>query len=276
MFLRTLTQAPPKRGQKINWKQQAPETQSLPLTPDKRRARILEIVGSTGEMDVSRAALDFGVSQMTVRRDLSFLDKSGLLRRVHGGATARESPSSRTEQRPLEKSRIAKATSDHVGFGEVIGIDVGSTCTAVAAQLALRADLTAVTNSLHAALSFQYSRSPLVLLGGLMTEEASLVDGSLLDLRRDIRLDTLILGCGGLSVDQGITYFDLAETAIRERLVKQSKKVILVADHSKFNVVRNVKLGHFDLIDILVTSQAPPPNLASALNLASVEVVVAS
>ena len=244
-------------------------------SPEDRHTFSLDVVRSVGEVDVARVAEELAVSQMTVRRDLAHLDKVGLLRRVHGGATVRDTPARRSEVMPSEKSRIGAAIAELVPPGDVVGIDVGSTCTAVAVQLALREDVTAVTNSLHAALPFQFSRSQLILLGGVLTQEGSFVDGGPLDQRRNIHLNTLVLGCGGVSAEFGITYFDLAETALREDLVERSDTVILAADHSKFDIVRQVRLGGFETIDVLVTSAPPPAQEARALEAASVQVVIA-
>lgn len=246
------------------------------LPADQRRSHILEAVRSAGEVDVRRLAADLGVSQMTVRRDLSHLDRVGLLRRVHGGATVRASPTARSEVMPAEKTGIAQAVAGLVQDGDVVGIDVGSTCTAVAHQLALREGLTAVTTSLHAALAFQTSPSRCVLLGGIVTREGSLVDGGPLVHRRELNLTKLVLGCGGVSADRGITYFDLGETAIREDLIERSETVILAADHSKFEVDRAITLGGLGVIDVLVTDAEPPQRLTEALRAAGVEVVVAS
>lgn len=244
-------------------------------SPEDRRTFILDVVRTAGEVDVAHVAEELAVSQMTVRRDLAHLDKVGLLRRVHGGATVRDTPAARSELLPDEKARIGAAVSGLVDPGDVVGIDVGSTCAAVAHQLALRDDITAVTNALPVALPFQYSRSPLILLGGLLTQEGSLVDGGPLDQRRSLHLSKLVLGCGGVSARFGITYFDLAETGLREDLIERSDTVILAADHTKFDVVRQVRLGGFELIDVLVTSATPPDTEIQALEEASVQVVVA-
>lgn len=239
-----------------------------------RREFILNLVRQEGQVDVGEVAQVLNVSPMTVRRDLAHLDQAGLLRRVHGGATARPSPSTRSATMSEEKRRIAKAVDALVTDGDVVGIDVGTTCTAVAAQLALRDGLLGVTNSLQAALQFQYSTSSMVVLGGMLTNESSLINGGLLETRRSLNLDKLVLGCGGVSADRGISYFDLAETEIRAQLVAKSETVILVADHTKFDRVKPVTLDAVDILDILVTTAEPPAPLRTALDRASVDVIV--
>ena len=90
-----------------------------------------------------------------------------------------------------------------------------------------------------------------------------------------VHLDLLILGCGGLSIDRGITFFDPAEVEVRRMLVGLADRVV-AADHSKFDHKKAMVLGPLDLIDVLVTDHTPPEPLRTALAAASVEVVVAS
>lgn len=242
-------------------------------TVQARRDYILSQVARTGEVDVAIVAEELGVSHMTVRRDLSFLDGEGLVRRVHGGATLRPSPDSRSRTMSAEKSDIARAVDMLVRPGDVVAIDVGSTCTAAAAMLAERDDLTVLTTSLRAALKFTESKSTVIVLGGRMNSEGSLVAGSIFDHGQPIHVDIFILGCGGISARQGISYHDLDETALRRRLLGWSKRVVLVADHSKFERVRPFILGGVEIIDTLVTSRQPSAELKAALERNKVEVV---
>src|SRR5699024_5073452 len=123
-----------------------------------------------------------------------------------------------------------------------IGIDSGTTCRAVAIELARKDDLLVVTNSIQAAVEFQYSRSSVIVLGGMLTQEATLVNGGLAERRREVHRDKLILGCGGLAADDGISYFDPAETEVRRQLLRNTEAVILAADHTKLGRRRSVVL----------------------------------
>jgi len=239
-----------------------------------RREFILNRLHEDGQVDVGEMADAFAVSTMTIRRDLAHLDEEGLARRVHGGATARLPAASRAVTMADEKLRIAKAVRGLVSSGETIGIDVGTTCTAVAKQLAAMDDIYAISNSLHAAMQFQQSASSMIVLGGRLTPEASLVHGGLLELRRGIHLDKLVLGCGGISVDDGVSYFDLAETEVRMGLVANSDMVIMAADHTKLDRRRPIVLDGLEVLDVLVTTAEPSPALRDALDRASVEVLI--
>jgi DeoR/GlpR family transcriptional regulator of sugar metabolism len=242
-----------------------------------RQRDILKTLQQTRQVDVTALAQRFGVSGMTIRRDLAELDEAGQLQRVHGGAIIRRAPAygSRASTRAPEKTAIA-LVARLVERGAAVGIDTGTTCHAVAAQLAHRSDLTVVTNGLNAAITVREGGSRVIVLGGLLTPELSTVNPNTVQEPPQVHLDLLILGCGGLSIDRGITFFDPAEVEVRRMLVSLADRVVLAADHSKFDHKKAMILGPLDLIDVLVTDHTPPEPLRTSLAAAGVEVVVAS
>jgi DeoR/GlpR family transcriptional regulator of sugar metabolism len=248
---------------------------------DARTARqrdILRTLQQTRQVDVGELAQRFGVSGMTIRRDLAELDEAGQLHRVHGGAIIRRAPAygSRASTRAIEKAAIARAVAQLVQPGAAVGIDTGTTCHAVAAELAHRSDLTVVTNALHAAITVREGGNRVIVLGGLLTSELSVVNPGTAQEPPQVHLDLLILGCGGLSIDRGITYFDPTEVQVRSMLVGIADRVIVAADHSKFDHKKAMVLGPLNLIDVLVTDQTPPEHLRTALAAAGAEMVIAS
>ncbi|SEB66175.1 transcriptional regulator, DeoR family [Paramicrobacterium humi] len=212
---------------------------------------------------------------MTVRRDLARLDSEGVLQRVHGGATApRPRFSKRVGVMVEAKSAIARKVAELIVSGDTVGLDSGTSCRAVAAELAPRDDLLIVTNSIQAAVEFQYSRSSVIVLGGMLTSEATLVSGDLVEKRRQLQLNKLVLGCGGLTALDGISYFDVAETEVRRSLLGQSDTVIMAADHTKLGQRKGVVLDRIDVLDVLVTDKEPDRDLRNELLSAGVEIVV--
>jgi DeoR/GlpR family transcriptional regulator of sugar metabolism len=199
------------------------------------------------------------------------------VRRVHGGAApARAQPYEyRADQQPEAKARIAAATASLIGPSAALGIDIGTCCSAVAHALAGRDDLFVVTNSLHVAIEFRHSESKLLLTGGMLTAELSLTGGIPAETIRDVHLDNLILSCGGLTVEHGITYFDLAEAEVRRALLDKAENVILAVDHTKLGVRRAIRLEGLAVIDTLVTDQEPPADIEAELKRNGARVVVA-
>lgn len=246
---------------------------SSSLTP--REDFILRMVTDAGQVEVNALAAELDVSEMTVRRDLAKLDEVGLVRRVHGGATLRRSGfSRRADIMSDEKKRIARAVSRLVKRDDIVGIDSGTTCRAVAAELALHERLFAVTNSIPSAMEFQRSHNPLRLLGGMLTPDGALSMVESFNSLDVLHIDTLVLGCGGVSTRSGVSYFDPAETEVRKWLLGISDRVILAADHSKLGKHKPVSLGSLDLVDVLITTGSPTPALGRALLAAGVEVIV--
>src|SRR4029450_2393571 len=148
---------------------------------DARSARqraILKTLQQTRQVDVTELAQRFGVTGMTIRRDLAELDEGGQLQRIHGGAIIRRAPAygSRASTRAPEKAAIARAVARLVEPPPPARIDPGTPCHAVAVELAHRTDLTVVTNALHAAITVREGGSRVMVLGGLLTPELSLVN----------------------------------------------------------------------------------------------------
>src|SRR6478735_5994362 len=220
-----------------------------------RQRDIIRMLQQTRQVDVADLVQRFGVSGMTIRRDLA--------------------DGSRASVQQAEKAAIARAVAKLVEPGAAIGRDSGTTCHAVAAQLAHRNDLTVVTNALHAAITAREGGNRVIVLGGLLTPELSLVSPGTAQEPPSVHLDLLILGCGGLSVDRGITYFDPAEVQVRSMLAGLADRVVVAADHTKFDHKKAMVLGPLDLIDVLVTDQTPPEPLRSALAAADTDIVVA-
>lgn len=108
----------------------------------------------------------------------------------------------------------------------------------------------------------------------MLTSEATLVSGDLVEKRRQLQLNKLVLGCGGLTALDGISYFDVAETEVRRSLLGQSDTVIMAADHTKLGQRKGVVLDRIDVLDVLVTDKEPDRDLRNELLSAGVEIVV--
>lgn len=245
-----------------------------------RHRAILAALQRGGRVGVAGLAHDLGVSGMTIRRDLAELDRGGQLRRVHGGAVPRRPPAygARVTTMAAEKARLADAVVDLLVPGTAVGLDTGTTCHAVAVRLGTPVpgdptDLTVVTTSLHAAVELGDLAGRVVVPGGTLTPELTLVR-AFADPPA-VHLDVLVLGCGGLSADRGVTYFDPAEVEVRRALAGVADRVVLVADHTKFDRKKAMVLGDLDLVDVLVTDREPPEHLRRALERAGVTVLLA-
>lgn len=246
----------------------------MPVSKHRRQDAILREISREGRVDVSALAVGLGVSPMTVRRDMADLSRRGLVQRVHGGATTRQDPSVRAEVMRAEKVMLARWVADSVVDGQFIGLDVGSTCTAVAHALNARGNLTVLSNSLEALHALRNDTIERLCVAGQINTEGSIIPHDVAGAVEPYALDKVILGCGGVSVSKGVTYHEVKETFFRRALIRRASEVVLVADHTKLGKEASFSLGRLSAIDVLVTTAAPSGSLADGLEEAGVQVEV--
>jgi DeoR/GlpR family transcriptional regulator of sugar metabolism len=234
-----------------------------------RQSLILQAVRNDGSARVSDLTQQLGVSDMTIRRDLEVLAKDGLVEKVHGGAVLPGSHSAHEAgfedklvlERP-EKNSIARAAAGLVRPGTAVAIAAGTTTYALAQSLVDVAGLTIVTNSLRVANLFSANRGPdsasVVLTGGMRTASDALV-GPVADLTISaLHFDTLFIGCSGLDPEVGLTTPNLAEAETNRALIKVARRVVVLADHTKWGVVSLASFAPVDKISVLVTDEKLP------------------
>ncbi|MEV4611621.1 DeoR/GlpR family DNA-binding transcription regulator [Kitasatospora sp. NPDC049258] len=237
------------------------------LLAHQRRALILEHVRTDGAVRVADLVEEFGVSDMTIRRDLDALARGGGLAKVHGGAVAvtgatADEPGfeAKSTRESAAKAALADAAAGLVKPGSVVALSAGTTSFAVASRLLTVANLTVVTNSLPVADLLRTagrelgSAAPTLLLtGGSPTPSAALV-GPLADQAiSSLHTDLLILGTHGVSEQAGLTTPNLAEARTNRALVAGARRVAVVADHTKWGVVALSSFAALTEVDCFVT-----------------------
>jgi len=238
-----------------------------------RQSLILEDIRRTGSVRVSDLTQRLGVSDMTIRRDLEVLARSGLIEKVHGGAVLPGVPSShepgfeaKSSLEQPAKAAVTKAAAELVTPGSAIGLSAGTTTFALAERLMGIPGLTIVTNSVRVVDLFADSqlagpaatRTSVVLTGGVRTPSDALV-GPVADLTiRSLHLDMLFLGCHGIDPVAGLTTPNLAEAETNRAFVRAARKVTVVADHTKWGIVGLSSFADLDDVDTLVTDSGLP------------------
>jgi len=201
---------------------------------------------------------------MTVRRDIEVLAATGLVLKVHGGAAAVVGRSTdepgfqvKSGMNPGPKSAIARVAAGLIAPGSSIAISAGTTTYAVAKELVNVPNLTVVTNSPPVAdLLHNSPREHLtvVLTGGVRTPSDALA-GPVADATLgSLHVDTLILGVHGIDPVAGLTTPNLIEAATNTALIASARRVIVVADHSKWRVIGLSTFATLDQVDVLVTN----------------------
>ena len=217
---------------------------------------------SHGEIDFASLATEFGVSEMTIRRDVDALENKGVLRRVVGGAislagkSAEPSFKDRSTAATLAKMRIADATVALLVPNETVIIDSGSTALAVAQSIKGRGlGLTVITPSIQVAVELADEEGTTVILtGGLVRPgELSLIGFEAEQSFARYNCDTFIMGIAGFDSDRGVTDYHRDESEVKHAALKVSDRVIVVADTSKLGRVQLVNIAETSQIDVLVT-----------------------
>jgi DeoR family glycerol-3-phosphate regulon repressor len=247
-----------------------------------RHTQIVDMVRQRGRVAVEDLARLFAVSQETIRRDLVSLDRSGLLRRFHGGAAAiaadQEGPFSvRMFDNISEKRRIARRAAKLFSSGDSLFVDTGSTTLIFAEELARIAGLTVVTNSERiAAAAGRASGSNVFLIGGAYRAEARECLGALaVEQIRRLHAGDCVLTIAALDSARGAMDFDIAEGEVARAMIERSDRVTILADSSKFERRALIEVCDLTTIDRLVTDREPPPHLLERCRSASIEVIVA-
>lgn len=228
----------------------------------ERQARIAQEIHRRGSVRVSEFASRFGVSDMTIRRDLNLLAQQGLLDKVHGGATRRlpstDEPGfeAKSGRQQAEKEAIAAAAAELVIPGAAIGISAGTTTWALARHLRDVGGLTVVTNSIRVADAFHAHAAAgqeIVLTGGVRTPSDALVGPLAVAALAGLHLDAVFLGVHGMSPDAGYTTPNLLEAEANRALIAAARRLVIVADHTKWSVVGISTIATLDRADIVVT-----------------------
>ncbi|MFE5244277.1 MULTISPECIES: DeoR/GlpR family DNA-binding transcription regulator [unclassified Streptomyces] len=247
------------------------------LLAEQRRALILDDVRKRGGVRVNELTRKLSVSDMTIRRDLDALARQGVIEKVHGGAVPVVEASTHEPgfeaKSTLElsaKEDIARTAATMVVPGSAIALSGGTTTFALARHLVDVPGLTVVTNSVRVADVFHGAQRPtaagaaragaatVVLTGGVRTPSDSLV-GPVADRAIDsLHFDVLFIGVHGISVEAGLSTPNLAEAETNRRLVRAARRVVVVADHTKWGTVGLSSFTGLDEVDAFVTDAGLP------------------
>src|SRR5262245_47170427 len=240
---------------------------------EERHQEILQRARSQGRVDVVTLAEEFGVTTETIRRDLTALERAGVLRRVHGGAIPVErlafepALAARDEVMTAEKERIAKAALAELPQDGAIVLDAGSTTGRLARVLPADRELTVVVNSppLAASLATRPNLTVIMLGGRVRGKTLATVDDWALQPLSQLHVDVAFMATNGCSVTKGLTTPDPAEAAVKRAMIKSARRRVLLADHTKFSSDYLARFGSLDEIDLVISDSGLDTGLAADL-----------
>jgi DeoR family transcriptional regulator, fructose operon transcriptional repressor len=249
--------------------------------PEERQARIVAVARADGRVEVTRLAAELDVTPETVRRDLTALERQGLLRRVHGGAIPIErlgfepAVGTRAEVLTAEKDRIARVALTLLPEEGSILLDAGTTTARLAEALPRDRELTIVTNALDIAVTLAHRPNLTVLaLGGrVRSRTLAAVDAWALDALRDTFVDVAFLGTNGISAERGLTTPDPTEAAVKRAMIGAARRSVVLGDRTKVGADHLIRFGDLDQIDTFVTDSGLDLELAGELEATGLRVV---
>jgi DeoR/GlpR family transcriptional regulator of sugar metabolism len=251
----------------------------------ERQEQIAQMVVDAGRVRVTDLASQFGVSPVTIRKDLLVLEGEARLVRTHGGAIAprgtdRPEPAFEVRERLQrdEKARIGAAAADLIVDGDSIVFDASTTALYVARHLKQRSwhQLTVVTNSIRIALELAgHPGITALMLGGRVRAEALSVVGPLGDgVFRRVNIQKAFVGAVGLTIDAGLSDAMEEEAQIKRAMVGAAREVYAVADHTKLGRNAAASFCRADRLTALLTDDQAPADLVADLRALGVTVTL--
>lgn len=243
----------------------------------ERQSKILEYVMEHGRVDVADLSGLFAVSEVTVRKDLSKLERRGLIRREHGVAVpiAPDAMLNRMAINHDLKRRIAKAAAATIADGDIVMIESGSCCVFLADEIAqnLRG-VTIITNSSFIADYIRTASSTkVVLLGGDYQNESQVVVGPLtMQCVQNFYVDKFFIGIDGYTAEVGFTAKDYMRADTVRGMAKQAREVCVLSESNKFPRRGAVHLMPADAVSQLFTDDALPIEFQSHLTSAGMTI----
>lgn len=258
---------------------------STGMYAEERRQAMAHLVSERGRLSVNAIAEQFDVTTETVRRDLSALERLGLVRRVHGGAVPASSLAvieaglgERDQANTTQKDRIARAAVDLLPpAGATVLLDAGSTTSRLASLLPRDHKLSIFTHAVPVAARLAgSSHVDLHLLPGRVRPNTQAAVGAetVAALGR-LRADVAFLGTNGLTVGHGLSTPDSEEAAAKRAMVAAARRVVCLADSSKVGAEAPLRFADLAELDVLVTDRGISESDRDDLTRAGVEVVVA-
>lgn len=243
----------------------------MPTNP--RRERILNLLEEQGQVQVRDLVEQFGVSEMTIRRDLEQLAAEGYLLRTYGGArpigpAIHDLPyAAKAVEHTDEKERIARRAAELVSDGDVILLDAGSTTAALVRSLRGRKNLTVVTVDLKIALALcDEPDMQVIVTGGIAQPEGYNLYGPLAEqMLRGLTVDLAFIGTSSIDLEQGLTTPNLDKVQLKQAMLRAARRSVVLVVAAKVGLRANFQIAPLKAISHIITDTGLPADLARVI-----------
>ena len=252
---------------------------------EERQQAMAQLVTEHGRLSVAAIAEQFDVTTETVRRDLSVLERMGLLRRVHGGAVPASSLAviesglgERDQANTAQKELVAKAALEQLPPpGGTVLLDAGSTTGRFASLLPRDHRLTVITHAvpIAARLAVHPQIELHLLPGRVRTTTQAAVGADTVTALHHLRVDVAFLGTNGITVEHGLSTPDHDEAAAKRAMVGAARRVVCLTDASKVGSEAAIRFAALEEVDVVVTDSGIDAESRKAFEATGPEVVIA-
>ncbi|CAI9389158.1 MULTISPECIES: DeoR/GlpR family DNA-binding transcription regulator [unclassified Bacillus (in: firmicutes)] len=247
---------------------------------NKRQNKIYQLLLNEGEIKIQDLTETFGVVEMTIRRDLDKMEKLGFLKRTYGGAILAFEDIVINKRELLNrraKELIGQKAVKFVQEGDGIFVDAGTTTPYFVKNLPVDAKLSITTNALNVASKIHGKNKEKIILGGMIRESTSSLYGPIaISTLNNLSFDKAFLAASGFTLNQGFSNSNIFEVEIKQKVIKQSKEITFLIDHSKFDTQFMHKITSLENINRIITDKTPSNEYCKLIQSSGVELVVCS
>lgn len=230
------------------------------MLPSERQKKIVELLAEKDVITIAEFMLTFNISIETVRRDLAILEKQGSIQKIYGGAKIKAvtfgepTMENRMINRLLQKDAIGRKCSEFIHDGDCIFIDSGSTTYHIAKHLTNKKNLTIITSSIPVVNELMNTDFEIIIIGGkIRHNERSVVTYDYIFNFSQLNIQKSFICAGGITVENGISDFNMQEAVTRKTIIERSKEVFVAADSSKFHKDVTINIALLSKISYLIT-----------------------
>ena len=255
----------------------------MSVSTEKRRSEIIELIEDTGRVRVSELAKKYDISEVSIRKDLEYLEMNGHLSRTHGGAVAlgklyvNMDLGERFKTNANSKKRVAELVSTLIEDNDTLMMNAGTTITYILHAIRNKKNIRIVTNSLQNAIeAATYPSFNVILLGGELDAKYQFTYGEhALSQLENYHATKCILSVDGVSVKDGLTLYYSNEASLARKMIECSDKLIVTADGTKLGRYAFAKITDLKPGDVLVTNYAENREEVEKITQAGVNVIEA-
>ncbi len=228
------------------------------MLAEERRQKLLSLTAERGRARIAELAETFGVSEMTIHRDVQFLEQQGLVRKMHGGVAhvgVQETPyRERIVQQHAQKQAIARTAANLIQPGATIYLSPGTTTTEIARALP-REGLTVITNSLPIAQELMGTTElEVVLTGGSVRRHAEALVGEAAEASIErMFINLAFIGVTGMDIEGGLTVYSESEARVLHQVLRAARKTVIVSDSSKWGKVMGPLVAPLSNVHTIIT-----------------------